>query len=129
MSPFRKVLIVDDNETNLAILTELLESDFTLRAVRAGEEALRVAERFQPGIILLDVMMPGLDGYQTCRRMRASPLLQDAVIIMLSAKAMPSEQAAGIDAGADDYVTKPFDDSELLEKIRKHAPLEYAAEC
>jgi DNA-binding response OmpR family regulator len=61
--------------------------------------------------------------------MRASPLLQDAVIIMLSAKAMPSEQAAGIDAGADDYVTKPFDDSELLEKIRKHAPLEYAAEC
>ena len=117
MSRFQRILIVDDNPTNLAILTEMLEGDFTLRAVRGGEEALSIAERFNPGVILLDVMMPGLDGYETCRRLRMMPALSDAVIIMLSAKAMPSEQAAGMAAGADDYVTKPFDDGELMAKI------------
>jgi DNA-binding response OmpR family regulator len=121
--------MVDDNQTNLAILTELLESDFALRAARNGEEALRVAEEFEPGIILLDVMMPGLDGCETCRRLRAMPSLHGAIIIMLSAKAMPSEEAAGIDAGADDYVTKPFDDGELLAKVRGYAHTRSAPEC
>lgn len=129
MSRFKRILIVDDNQTNLAILTELLECDFSLRTACGGKEALRTAEQFEPGVILLDVMMPGVDGYETCRRMRAMPSLYDAVIIMLSAKAMPSEQAAGMEAGADDYVTKPFDDGELMAIIRTHARVGFGPEC
>src|SRR4051812_2449905 len=101
----RKVLAVDDNPVNLEIVAELLGDYYRVKFAQSGREAIQIAERFQPGIILLDVMMPDMDGLQACRALRVIPGINDSTIIMISAKAMPSEQAAGIRAGADDYIT------------------------
>jgi CheY-like chemotaxis protein len=120
----RRVLAVDDNPVNLEIVAELLGDRYRVKFAQSSAEAIRVAEKFQPGIILLDVMMPGADGLQTCHQLRAIPGLSDSAIIMVSAKAMPSEQAAGLRAGADEYITKPFDDNELLELLRKYSRAE-----
>ena len=116
----RRVLAVDDNPVNLEIVAELLSDHYRVKFAQSGAEAIRIAERFQPGIILLDVMMPDMDGLQACRLLRTIPGIGDSAIIMVSAKAMPSEQAAGLRAGADDYITKPFDDNELLAILRKY---------
>jgi CheY-like chemotaxis protein len=121
VSNMKKVLIVDDNQTNLRILEEVLAGDYRLQFANNGVEALRMASDFQPSIILLDVMMPKMDGLTVCRRLRQLPGLRDSVIIMMSAKAMPSEQAAGIDAGANAYLTKPFDEVELVTLLRDYA--------
>jgi signal transduction histidine kinase len=94
-----------------------------LESTGSGEGALTVAPTFQPDLILLDIMMPGINGYETCRRLRATPALSWTKIIMVSAKAMVSERLQGYEAGADDYVTKPFDDEELLAKVRIHLRL------
>lgn len=114
----KRILVVDDNPTNLEIVQEMLEDEYHVLTASTGEGALQVASRFQPGIVLLDVMLPGIDGYEVCRRLRTMPGMSRSRIIMVSAKAMPSERAQGIDAGADGYITKPFDDGELRAMIR-----------
>ena len=114
------ILAVDDNPINLGILEEILASDYRIRFAQTGQEAIRVAAQCEPAAILLDVMMPGMDGLEICRRLRETPGLGNTTIIMVSAKAMPSEQAAGIRAGADDYITKPFDEVELLKVLRRY---------
>jgi CheY-like chemotaxis protein len=114
MRPNKKVLVVDDNPVNLGILEEMLGGEYQLSFARDGTEALKQASRVNPAVILLDVMMPGMDGLETCRRLRQSLHLTDCAIVMVSAKALPSEQAAGMEAGADDYITKPFDEVDLL---------------
>jgi CheY-like chemotaxis protein len=121
-----KLLVVDDNPVNLSIVEEMLASEYRIAFAQNGPDALRIAASFRPAYILLDVMMPGMDGLEVCRHMRATPGLKDIVIIMVSAKAMPSELAAGISAGADDYITKPFDEVELLEILRRHSDPHYA---
>lgn len=113
-----RILLVDDNPTNLAILEEMLGDEYRWEAATSGEEALEIAPDFQPDLILLDVMMPGTNGYETCRRIRANPALRNVKIVMVSAKALVSERLEGYDAGADDYLTKPFDEKELLAKVR-----------
>lgn len=115
----KRVLVVDDNPVNLSILEEMLSDDYNVRFASDGAEAIRLATRFQPAIVLLDVMMPGIDGLEVCRRIRATSGPTPPVIIMISAKAMPSEQAAGMRAGADEYLTKPFDELELHEAMRR----------
>jgi two-component system, OmpR family, alkaline phosphatase synthesis response regulator PhoP len=120
----RRVLAVDDNPVNLEIVAELLGDRYRVKLAQSSAEAIRIAEKFQPGIILLDVMMPDADGLRTCQLLRAIPGLSDSAIIMVSAKAMPSEQAAGMRAGADEYITKPFDDNELLEVLRRYSRAE-----
>jgi putative two-component system response regulator len=116
----KSILAVDDNPVNLSILEEMLASDYQLKFATSGVEAIRAAARYRPAAILLDVMMPGMDGLETCRRLRENPDLNRTSIIMVSAKAMPSEQAAGIRAGGNDYITKPFDEVELLELLRHY---------
>lgn len=116
----KRVLVVDDNPINLSILEEMLSGEYRLSFAHNGPGAIQAAHRFKPAIILLDVMMAGMDGLETCRRLRRNVDLSNATIIMVSAKAMPSEQAAGINAGADDYVTKPFDEVELLALLRRY---------
>jgi two-component system sensor histidine kinase/response regulator len=113
-----RILIVDDDPLNVAILEEVLEEGFTLATASSGVEALRVAAEFKPDLFLLDIMMPEMDGYETCRRLRQNPELRFVKIILISAKAMLSERLKGYEAGADDYVTKPFDHAELLAKVK-----------
>jgi CheY-like chemotaxis protein len=114
------ILAVDDNPINLGILEEILVGDYRLKFARSGQEAIRLAAQCEPAVVLLDVMMPGMDGLETCRRLREVPGLANTSIVMVSAKAMPSERAAGFRAGADDYITKPFDEVELMEVLRNH---------
>ncbi len=123
-----RILVVDDHARNLAIIQKILGSDHRLATASSGEEALEVARRFLPDVVLLDIMMPGIDGYETCRRMREAPELRRAKIILLSAKATLSERLAGYEAGADDYVVKPFDEDELVVKVRVYLRLKSVEE-
>src|SRR3954471_19835533 len=112
------ILVIDDNPINLGILEEILAGEYRLKFAQNGQQAIQIAEECRPAIVLLDVMMPGMDGLEICRRLRETPGLNHTVIIMVSAKAMPSERSAGLRAGADDYITKPFDEVDLLQVIR-----------
>ncbi len=123
-----KILIVDDNATNVAILEEILSDGYDLADVSTGEECLEIADAFRPDLILLDIMMAGIDGYETCRRLRESDEEHRTKIIMVSAKAALSERLHGYEAGADDYITKPFDEEELLSKVRVFLRLRSAEE-
>ncbi len=122
-----RILIVDDNPTNLVILEELLD-EFEIETAGDGLEALEKLEAFRPDIVVLDIMMPGMDGYDVCRRIRANDTLRLTKIIFVSAKAMLQERLLGYDAGGDDYVSKPFDHSELLAKVRVFLRLKTAEE-
>ncbi|MFH1448163.1 MAG: response regulator, partial [Candidatus Micrarchaeota archaeon] len=112
-----KILAVDDNPDSIAIMEELLGEDYDLKTASTGEEALEIALDFLPDIILLDIMMPGMNGYEVCQRLREHSALRDTNIIMVSAKVMPQDRLKGYDVGADDYITKPFENEELLAKV------------
>ena len=123
-----RILAVDDNSSNLKIIEETLGDGYDLATAVNGEEALKIAPDFRPDVILLDIMMPGIDGYEVCRRIRANPILRHTQIIMVSAKAMVSERLEGYAAGADDYLTKPFEEEELLAKVRVYLRLKSVEE-
>ena len=123
-----KILITDDNPTNLVILEAILGDDYQLLIATSGEEALAVVSNFSPDLILLDIMMPGIDGYETCRRLRANPALYHTKIIMVSSKSMVAERLQGYEAGANDYVTKPFEKEELLAKLKVYLRLKSVEE-
>ena len=112
-----KILAVDDDPNNITILEELLNDHYDLKTSSNGEQALKIALDFQPDMILLDIMMPGMDGYEVCQRLREHHALKNTKIIMVSARAMRAEQFKGYRVGADDYITKPFDGDEFLEKV------------
>ena len=114
-----KILIVDDDPTNVAIIEEILEEqDCTVQAISTGEGALEVINEFKPNLVLLDIMMPGIDGYVVCRRIREEDPSGFTKIILVSGKAMLEERLNGYKVGADDYITKPFNEEELLAKVR-----------
>jgi putative two-component system response regulator len=112
-----RILLVDDNADNVMILEELLAVDYTLMSATSGEEALRLAPAFRPSLILLDVMMPGLDGVNTCQSLRELPELTGSRIVMLSAKCTLPDRLAAYDVGAVDYIAKPFDHYEVTAKV------------
>lgn len=113
-----RILAVDDHVDNLLILEELLGSDYTLRSATSGDDALRMAPEFQPNLVLMDVMMPGLDGNETCELMRKLPGLSAAKIVMVSARDDVRDRLTAYDAGAVDYISKPFHEQEVLAKVR-----------
>ncbi len=113
-----RMLIVDDDQTNILILEEILGRQFEFKSVSSGTEALDAAMVFKPDIILLDIMMPGQDGYEICRKLREMEELSFTKIILLSAKSMLNDRLRGYQAGADDFIIKPFDSEELLAKVR-----------
>ena len=116
MAVKQKILIVDD-DNNIAELVSLYltKECFETMIVNDGESALTAIDTFQPGLMLLDLMLPGIDGYQVCREVRAKSTLP---IIMLSAKGEVFDKVLGLELGADDYMEKPFDAKELVARVK-----------
>ena len=112
----QKILIVDD-DTNIAELISLYltKECYETKMVHDGESALRELHSFQPNLILLDLMLPGMDGYQVCREVRTK---SQVPIIMLSAKGEVFDKVLGLELGADDYIVKPFDTKELVARVK-----------
>jgi DNA-binding response OmpR family regulator len=115
----KKVLIADD-EPNIVLSLEFLmkQAGYDIRVARDGEEALRVAEEWRPDLVLLDVMLPLRTGFEVCQRIRETPAIRDARVIMITAKGREVEVAKGLAVGADAYVTKPFSTKELVAQVR-----------
>ncbi len=114
----QKILIVDDDPTIVKFLTEVLGKDYQLDAFSSGEIALKNIVDLRPDIVLLDIMLKGLDGYQICEKIRENPEIDNIKIIFLSAKVNINEKLKGYKVGGDDYITKPFEMDELLAKIK-----------
>ncbi len=120
-----RILIVDDARTNVDILVEALRAEYKLSIALSGESALRSIEKNAPDLILLDIMMPGMDGYEVCRRLRASPQTREIPVMFLSALEEVHNKTLGFEVGGNDYLTKPF---EVLEvKARVHSLLKAKA--
>jgi signal transduction histidine kinase len=118
------ILVVDDTPTNLEVLFETLtEAGFEVSVATGGESALNQVAYAPPDLILLDVMMPGIDGFETCRRFQANPKTRDIPIIFMTALSDPTEKVKGLSLGAVDYVTKPFQQEEVLARIKIHLKL------
>ncbi len=114
-----KILIVDDNAANRDTLVALLEGEaFELLEADSGAEALRLAAEVLPDLLLLDVMMPGMDGFEVCRRLRAQEATADVPVILVTALDDQASRLTGIEAGADDFVSKPFNRAELRARVR-----------
>jgi sigma-B regulation protein RsbU (phosphoserine phosphatase) len=113
-----RVLLVDDAKANLDILVEGLKSDHKLSLALSGESALQVAARTPPDLVLLDIVMPGLDGYEVCRRMREMPETAEVPIMFLSSLEEIQNKARGFEVGANDYLTKPFEMLEVKARVR-----------
>jgi DNA-binding response OmpR family regulator len=115
----KKILAVDDEPNILLSLEFILEEEgYDVYVARDGEEALELAEKIHPDLVLLDVAMPRKDGYDVCRILKHREDLADIKIVMLTAKGQPLEKKKGLELGANLYVTKPFSAEELLQKIR-----------
>jgi len=128
MPALNKILIVDDVQTNVLLLKKILKDDYCLDFAYSGEEALEKLEDFRPDMILLDIMMPGMDGYEVCKRIRQEKKYSYIKVILVSAKASVQERLEGYEAGADDYITKPFVKQELEAKVRVFSRLKYEEE-
>lgn len=116
----KKILIVDDEENIVEMLKLRLESaGFEVITASDGHEGLERARSERPDLILMDVMMPKMDGYQACRMLKFDDQFKDIPIIMLTARAQESDVKTGKDTGADAYITKPFDQKELIGKINE----------
>lgn len=115
-----KIMIVEDSPTILRNITDLLQNEGyeTITAID-GEEALEKAVRENPNLIVLDVILPKKNGFQVCRQLKTSPATQDIKILMMTSKSQDSDRFWGIKQGADDYMTKPYEDQELSENITK----------
>src|SRR5215472_5257468 len=113
-----RVLLVDDTKVNLDILVEGLKSDHKLSLALNGEAALQIASRTPPDLVLLDIVMAGMDGYEVCRRMRQMPETSEVPIMFLSSLEEIKNKTLGFEAGANDYLTKPFDMLEVKARVR-----------
>ena len=118
-TPQRNVIIaVDDAPENLDIVRNLLASRYTVKAAINGPMALKIAEKQPPDLILLDIQMPGMDGYEVCRRLKTDPATTAIPVIFLTGESGVESEVA--EAGGSDYVTKPVDPDVLLSTIQKH---------
>ena len=121
-----RILIVDDNPDNLRVLEGILRvGGFTARAALNGETALRAAASLAPDLVLLDIRMPGMDGYEVCRRLKDSPATRDVPVIFISALQDMEDKILAFRSGGVDYIEKPFQDEEVLARVRTHVELAY----
>jgi len=134
MEDIAKILIVEDDATIRTILEmALMGADYRhVRSVGRGDEALTEIRRWRPDVVLLDIMLPGLDGFTVAQRVRETPALAPTRIVMLTARTQNEDIVRGLECGADDYVTKPFDRQVLLARVkavlRRGAPASSAAD-
>jgi diguanylate cyclase (GGDEF)-like protein len=118
------ILIVDDNPTNIKVLFHFLkESGFKVLVAGDGESALEKLTQIGPDLILLDVMMPGIDGFETCKRIKINPKTKDIPVIFMTALSEVEDKVNGLECGAVDYITKPFQQEEVLSRVRLHLKL------
>lgn len=123
------ILVVDDTVANLELLANMLgEAGYHARSAANGELALRSVQARQPALILLDIRMPGMDGFEVCRRLKENALTRDIPVIFLSALADTADKLKGFKLGAVDYITKPFHNEEVLARVRIHLALSAAQE-
>ena len=126
-APVASVLVVDDTVENLRVLSDLLsEQGYEVRAVTSGRQALQAVEHDPPDLILLDITMPDMDGFDVCRRLRAMEWSKDVPVIFLTALTATADKLRAFDAGGVDYVTKPFQFEEVLARVRTHVALRRA---
>jgi two-component system, OmpR family, alkaline phosphatase synthesis response regulator PhoP len=119
MEPISAVLVVDDEPFIRRALTFVLNREgYETATASDGSEALQKIRALRPKLVFLDVMMPGRDGFEVCREIKADPLLRSTHVILLTARGQDSDRAAGLSAGADEYMTKPFSPSQVLARVR-----------
>ncbi|EKO37908.1 MAG: response regulator (CheY-like receiver domain and HD-GYP domain containing protein) [Solidesulfovibrio magneticus str. Maddingley MBC34] len=123
------VLIVDDMPANIRLLADCLREDYAIRVATGGAEALALAGRARPDIILLDVVMPDLDGYEVCRRLKADPKTAEIPVIFVTANQAPEDEAHGLSLGAVDYVVKPVSPAVARARVKNHLELRAAREA
>ena len=121
-----RILVVDDTPANIQVLTSTLkERGYQISVATSGKQALAAVGRLQPDLILLDVMMPEMDGFETCRRLKQSYLTRDIPVIFLTARTETADIVRGFEAGAVDYVAKPFNSHELLARVGTHLTMDH----
>jgi len=127
--PKPTVLIVDDTPRNINVLANVLSREgHLISAATSGKQAFTIIEKIVPDLILLDIMMPEMDGFEVCRRLKASPKTSNIPIIFLTAKTESEDIVTGFEMGAVDYVTKPFTASVLVARVRTHLDLKMIQE-
>jgi diguanylate cyclase (GGDEF)-like protein len=116
-----KILIVDDTPENIDVLRQTLAPEgYKISVAPSGEKALNIAQRVIPDLILLDIMMPGIDGFETCARIKKDPLLKDIPVIFISAKSETEDIVEGFNHGGVDYISKPFRQEEVFARVNTH---------
>ena len=113
------VLIVDDDVVAISALKDIINPDYNVYVVKSGEEAIEKAKMLTPDLILLDICMPDMDGYQTINELKSSELTKSIPVIFISGNTESSDIKTGISNGAIDYITKPFDDANVLTKVKE----------
>lgn len=119
----QKILIVDDTALNRQLLNELLKDEHTVILAKDGEQALEKAAQHRPDLILLDVLMPGMDGYEVLRRLKADPRTADIAVIFITGLDSPEEEAKGLSLGGSDYIAKPFHAPVVQARVALHLKL------
>ena len=114
------VLVVDDENSNIMALTHILSPEYTVRAVKNGKDALAAAEKFLPDVILLDIIMPDMDGYEVIVALKNSEKTKHIPVIFLTAMIDPTDEQRGLSLGAVDYIIKPFSRGHLLKRVEMH---------
>ncbi len=123
------ILIVDDSPDSVALLSSLLRADYRVKVAISGERALAIVRDHEaPDLILLDIVLPDLDGYEVCKRLKANPATVAIPVIFLSAKADAGDEKRGLDLGAVDYITKPVSPSLVMAKVKTHLHPKHAGD-
>ena len=118
-APPARILIADDNPQGVELLEAYLSSsNYEIETASDGEETLRKVKQWQPDLILLDIMMPKISGFEVCKRLRADPATRDMAVLMITALDQPSDIERAVEAGTDDFLTKPINKTELFLRIR-----------
>ena len=119
----RRILVIEDQEDNRRILCDLLtDRGYEIIEATTGLDGVTIAEKERPDLILMDIQLPGIDGYEATRRIKANPILHQIPIIAVTSYALSGDDAQALEAGCDAYVAKPFSSRALLAKIREYVP-------